>query len=93
MNSQHENFMSQTFSSECVNSLICTTFRDPGEEFELFNRHSNQTYTVLKLGEWERRTLPLSNVQRLWSAFNDAVISNPPPMEPSCKLTNKVNGG
>ena len=56
----------------------CFIFSDPGGDFKPFNRSTNQTYTVLRLGEMEQRTLPLSNKQRLWTSINNAVLSNPP---------------
>ncbi|XP_067939727.1 acylcarnitine hydrolase-like [Watersipora subatra] len=47
---------------------------NPGEEFNQFEFPRNQTYTVLNTEQFERKTYPLNDVQRLWSAVDSAIL-------------------
>ena len=66
-------------------------FSNPGEEFEPFTYPQNQSYTVIKHGGFSKKTLPLNDVQRLWSSIDAAVIhTGAPPFNES--LCNTVKG-
>ena len=66
-------------------------FSNPGEEFEPFTYPQNQSYTVIKHGGFSKKTLPLNDVQRLWSSIDAAVIhTGAPPFNES--LCNTVRG-